>query len=177
MPYFKNYPVPARLHMEPSPFSTGNPCFNKYKPGTGGALYDSGTRLGSNYWTPMHGGTDCYGANGDNIYPCMGGTVYAVDDVWGRDYGRHQVLIRHVIDQTSGPDLIRFSFYAHMSARYCNEGEKVTEHFHIGELDSSGYTTGPHLHFAWQASPKFKQQVIDAGAKHLPEIISWLRAA
>jgi murein DD-endopeptidase MepM/ murein hydrolase activator NlpD len=37
--------------------------------------------------------------------------------------------------------------YAHMNAIYVQEGQQVGQADQIGEMGSTGYSTGPHLHF------------------------------
>jgi murein DD-endopeptidase MepM/ murein hydrolase activator NlpD len=38
--------------------------------------------------------------------------------------------------------------YAHLSQVSVKQGDRVTQGIKIGEVGSTGYSTGPHLHFA-----------------------------
>ena len=40
------------------------------------------------------------------------------------------------------------TMYAHLSATSVNQGDHVSQGSKIGEVGSTGYSTGPHLHFA-----------------------------
>jgi len=41
----------------------------------------------------------------------------------------------------------RYTLYAHMSERHCKVDDKVSQGDTIGLVGSTGYSTGPHIHF------------------------------
>ena len=88
----------------------------------------------------FHTGIDIANANGqirDPIHPAMDGTViYAGEIFWG--YGKH-VIVDHGNNVTT--------VYAHLNRIYVYEGQKVTITDVIGTMGSTGWSTGPHLHF------------------------------
>jgi murein DD-endopeptidase MepM/ murein hydrolase activator NlpD len=74
---------------------------------------------------------------GDKVSPFMEGTVtYAGEIFWG--YGKH-VIIDHGDNITS--------LYAHLNRITVFEGQQVKITDSIGEMGSTGWSTGPHLHF------------------------------
>jgi murein DD-endopeptidase MepM/ murein hydrolase activator NlpD len=86
----------------------------------------------------FHTGVD-YSLNmGIPLRAVADGTVRSSqDDPWG--FGLLTIL------EHSGGLL---SFYAHQSATYVAQGAKVRQGDHIGDVGSSGNSTGPHLHYA-----------------------------
>lgn len=77
------------------------------------------------------------GIIGDPIHPFMDGTViYAGEIFWG--YGKH-IIIDH------GNNIS--SLYGHLDKIYVYVGEKVTINDVIGKEGSTGWSTGPHVHF------------------------------
>ena len=67
----------------------------------------------------------------------MDGTViYAKEIFWG--YGKH-IIIDHGDNITS--------LYGHLDKIYVVNGQKVTINDVIGKEGSTGWSTGPHLHF------------------------------
>lgn len=90
-------------------------------------------------WGTNHNGMDISGSNvyGADIVASDGGTVtFASEDNSG--YGKHIV-----IDHGNGFE----THYAHCSALYVYEGEQVYAGQVIAAVGSTGYSTGPHLHF------------------------------
>jgi murein DD-endopeptidase MepM/ murein hydrolase activator NlpD len=84
-----------------------------------------------------HKGLDIEGYVGGSIVAAAGGTV--VLTAWD-DYG----LGYHVIiDHGNGIQTI----YAHLSDIWVSQGQYVSQGEAIGALGSTGYSTGPHLHF------------------------------
>ena len=85
----------------------------------------------------LHTGIDIAGKIGDNVSPFMDGTVtYAGQTSTG--YGKH-MIIDHGNNVTS--------LYGHLDKILVYKGEKVTINDVIGKMGSTGWSTGPHLHF------------------------------
>lgn len=85
----------------------------------------------------FHTGIDIANNPGTSITPFMEGeVVYAGEIFWG--YGKH-IIIDH-------GDNIR-SIYAHLDKIYVFEGQEVDIGNEIGRMGSTGWSTGPHLHF------------------------------
>lgn len=81
------------------------------------------------------------GINGTNIYASKGGTVITAKDNYipGYSYGKYVV-----IDHGNGYSTL----YAHCSAIYVSVGQVVKQGDVIAVVGSTGWSTGPHLHFA-----------------------------
>jgi murein DD-endopeptidase MepM/ murein hydrolase activator NlpD len=85
----------------------------------------------------FHTGIDIANNTGTSITTFMEGEViYAGEIFWG--YGKH-IIIDH-------GDNIR-SIYAHLDKIYVFEGQRVKIGDEIGRMGSTGWSTGPHLHF------------------------------
>jgi len=85
----------------------------------------------------FHTGIDVANSQGTPITPFMQGeVVYAGEIFWG--YGKH-IIINH-------GDNIR-SIYAHLDKIFVFKGQKVNIGDEIGRMGSTGWSTGPHLHF------------------------------
>ena len=90
------------------------------------------------YGLPGHEGIDIRAPYGTNIYACAEGEVYLVEDgTHEHNYGR-QVRIRH-------PQGYR-TIYAHLERVLVKVGDKVKPRQLIGRADSTGNSTGNHLH-------------------------------
>ena len=83
----------------------------------------------------FHGGVDISGDAGDPIYAFASGTVEYVGE--DDSYGLYLQL-----DHGNGVK----SFYAHCDEVCVKKGQEVALGEQIGEVGSSGRTTGPHLH-------------------------------
>lgn len=90
--------------------------------------------------TDFHDGLDVDngGAPGDPIIACDGGSVYQAGFVQSAG-GAGIVRIRHADGWTTG--------YAHMNSILVKVGQTVSKGQQIGTLGSTGWVTGPHLHF------------------------------
>jgi len=93
-------------------------------------------------WHPVlggyrtHYGIDIGASYGTNIYAADSGTVEI--STYSSSYGNY-VLINH-----GGGNA---TLYAHMSTRYVEVGQSVSQGEVIGLIGSTGISTGPHLHF------------------------------
>lgn len=99
------------------------------------------------YYNWRHHGLDIANKTGTPLYAADAGTVEASG--WGRGYG-YQVLIDH-----GGGKKTR---YAHASKLFVKKGSKVTKGQTIAAMGSTGWSTGPHIHF----------EVIINGTKYNP---------
>lgn len=87
------------------------------------------------YWF-LHPALDMRAPVGTPIKPVMAGRVIEVENErWG--YGKHVI-----VDHGNGYQ----SLYAHMSEIQVQEGEVVETGKSLGEVGSTGRSTGPHLH-------------------------------
>lgn len=83
----------------------------------------------------VHYGIDMAAQKGTPVYAATDGTVKVVHSSGG--YGLH-------IIETSGPYKI---YYGHLSKTTVSSGTTVQQGQKIGEVGSTGNSTGPHLHF------------------------------
>lgn len=94
-----------------------------------------------------HNGVDFAAAMGTAVYSSADGVVIGVANsdlaCPGVSFGKY-VLIRH----TNG----LATLYAHLSSQSVSIGETVTSGQKIGLSGNTGYSTGPHLHFAVYAA-------------------------
>lgn len=82
-----------------------------------------------------HTGTDIAATTGTKIVSATDGTVIFKSSKG--DFGKHlKIQIDDVI-----------VLYAHCNKLYVNEGDMIRQGQEIGEVGSTGNTTGPHLHF------------------------------
>ncbi|MGP1587756.1 MAG: peptidoglycan DD-metalloendopeptidase family protein [Treponemataceae bacterium] len=84
----------------------------------------------------FHGGIDMACAIGTPIYSALGGTVIRTG--YNEVYGNFVEIVHHSGYKT---------LYGHMSRITCSRGQYVTTNTKIGEVGSTGISTGPHLHF------------------------------
>lgn len=92
-------------------------------------------------WGTSHNGIDISSGNayGQPIVASDGGTVIvAVHSGWGGGYGHH-VMIDH------GNGYV--TVYGHASSVIVNTGDRVSQGQTIAYIGSTGWSTGPHLHF------------------------------
>lgn len=83
-----------------------------------------------------HSGIDIAGSAGSEVLAADSGTVAVA--TYSSSYGNY-VTIYH-----SNGD---YTLYAHMSSLAVSAGQSVTQGDVIGYVGSTGWTTGPHLHF------------------------------
>lgn len=83
-----------------------------------------------------HSGADLVAPTGTPVYPIMPGKVKE-SNAWHFGFGKH-VIIEH----ESGYQ----STYAHLSKIEVKPGQEVALATKLGEVGSTGLSTGPHLH-------------------------------
>lgn len=83
-----------------------------------------------------HPGMDLHASYGDPIHACLAGTVVSAG--WLGGYGNATI-----IDHGGG----MATLYGHQSQIAVTEGQHVNAGDVIGNIGSTGYSTGPHLHF------------------------------
>jgi murein DD-endopeptidase MepM/ murein hydrolase activator NlpD len=92
----------------------------------------------------MHTGVDYAMPEGSNIYAVMDGTVKEAGVLHD---GCKYVLIQHKDGYTTG--------YYHCSSIDCKAGDEVLAGDVIAKVGSTGYATGPHLHFEYRKDGKY----------------------
>lgn len=83
-------------------------------------------------------GIDVANTIGTPIRASAEGTVILSQDGWNGGYGSY-IKVRH-------PNGV-ITLYAHLNRRHVQVGDTVTKGQHIGNMGSTGRSTGPHLHF------------------------------
>lgn len=111
-----------------------------------------------NYSLGYHTGVDFSAPQGTPVKAVAAGTVVASDS--SGSYGIN-VKIKHS-DGT-------YSFYAHLSAKTVFPGQQVAAGRMIGNVGSTGNSSGPHLHLEIRTSASF-------GPGNFLDPIAWLRA-
>ncbi len=100
--------------------------------------FGANPRIYRRWGLPGHEGVDIRAYTNSNIYACADGTVYEIwPHAWGHPYGIH-VRLQHV-------DGYR-TIYAHLKKILVSVGETVKAGQLIAKSDSTGNSTGPHLH-------------------------------
>ena len=84
----------------------------------------------------FHGGVDFRGKIGDAVAATAGGVVEKAS--YANGYGKH-VIIKHRKGYKT--------LYGHLSSIAVTRGQKVAAGEKIGEVGSTGRSTGPHLHY------------------------------
>ncbi|MBR4878734.1 MAG: peptidoglycan DD-metalloendopeptidase family protein [Clostridia bacterium] len=87
-------------------------------------------------YNKLHTGTDVGAPKGAKIVAMNAGTV--ITSTYNSSYGNY-VMVDH------GGKVV--TLYAHMSSRSVKKGDVVKKGQQLGLVGSTGYSTGPHLHF------------------------------
>lgn len=131
-------PAPARPRPLPQYLANGagsSPAFSA--PSGGTFIWPTQSRGISQYFAWYHPGLDLPNPTEPPVYASDGGTiVYAGWDSTG--YGN-----RVDVDHGNG----YLTRYAHLSNIYVTSGQSVSRGQSIGQMGSTGRSTGPHLHF------------------------------
>ncbi|WP_009545149.1 peptidoglycan DD-metalloendopeptidase family protein [Crocosphaera subtropica] len=101
----------------------------------------------------MHNGTDFGAPLGTPVLAAYPGEVSHAD--WSGGYGL-MVVLRHL-------EGTQESRYAHLADIFVQPGEWVEQGTVIGRVGSTGYSTGPHLHFEWRHLTEQGWVAVDAG--------------
>ena len=101
----------------------------------------------------FHNGTDIGAPMGTPVLASYEGEVAAAD--WAGGYGL-MITLRHL-------DGTQESRYAHLSEIFVQPGQRVEKGQVIGRVGSTGYSTGPHLHFEWRHQTEDGWVAVDAG--------------
>jgi murein DD-endopeptidase MepM/ murein hydrolase activator NlpD len=105
-----------------------------------GYIWPAAGLLTSGYgwrWGRMHQGIDIAADIGTPIHAAADGVIEFAG--WNSGGYGNMVEIRH-----SDGSMTR---YAHMNAIHVQVGQQVDQGEQLGEMGSTGYSTGPHLHF------------------------------
>lgn len=102
----------------------------------------------------FHAGTDIAAPTGTPVLAVAPGEVATADYLGG--YGL-TVILRH-------EEGTQESRYAHLSEIFVQPGESVDQGNVIGLVGSTGFSTGPHLHFEWRHQTTDGWVAVDAGA-------------
>ena len=105
-------------------------------------------------WYTFHNGVDFGGPTGTPIFSVEDGKVIADGDSGKYAYGKW-IAIEHEIN---GKKLV--TLYGHLSKKRAKKGDSVSQGQKIGDMGSTGYSTGPHLHFSVFSSSSF--EVVDS---------------
>lgn len=111
-----------------------------------------------------HNGLDIGAPIGTPVFAADDGVVMAVDDNdrsrWNKyQYGKY-ALIRH-------PNSLA-TLYAHLSRQVVSKGMEVKRGDLIGYSGSTGYATGPHLHFGAYWAPSIVMKAFPPAAGFVP---------
>ncbi|MDR0859006.1 MAG: peptidoglycan DD-metalloendopeptidase family protein [Oscillospiraceae bacterium] len=108
----------------------------------------------------MHRGLDISAPFGTTIIASDTGTVIEAD--WSGQYG-NLVVIEH--------DNGDITYYGHMQKILCEVGDYVVQGEQIGEMGSTGNSTGPHVHFEYRPGGGAPVDPEDVLVAELPEAV------
>ena len=133
--------VPWAPHSGASKISSQCTIPASHAYGTGGFIWPSAAHyLSGNDYGPSHLGIDIAGDLGDPVWASDSGVVVWAGAMSG-GYG-NVIIIEH--------DTAAHTYetvYAHLSAILVHCGQSVSQGQSIGQIGSTGNSTGPHLHF------------------------------
>ena len=105
--------------------------------GSAKLIWPTTTRRVSQYYSWRHTALDIDGGFGDIIWSSGDGVVTRVQYLT-RDYGYHVI-----VDHGNGVQTL----YAHFQKIYVTQGQAVKQGESLGEMGSTGRSTGSHLHY------------------------------
>lgn len=98
----------------------------------------------------MHGGLDLSGKTGDPVYAVLAGVVvehFLIPGWYNGKYYRGHNIMGGMITIKHEKGL--YSVYGHLSASYVKEDDRIEMGQLLGLVGNTGYSTGPHLHWAF----------------------------
>lgn len=101
-----------------------------------GFVWPTTTKHMSQYFKGGHTGIDIDNRSRPSIFAAQSGTIEFAG--WLGGYG-NLIIINHGAGLTT--------YYAHLEKFYASPGQKVAKGAAIGKMGSTGYSTGPHVHF------------------------------
>lgn len=109
--------------------------------------YSISSPYGPRSFDGFHTGTDIAGKGiyGKNVIAANDGKVTFINTTGKGPYGNY-VMVSH------GGGIV--TLYAHLSSFSCSFGQIVTKGDVIGHIGSTGFSTGPHLHFEVRVNGK-----------------------
>lgn len=123
--------IPQYIAQGPS-----SPTFSA--PGGGGFVWPTSTTGISQYFAWYHPGIDMPHPGSPGVVASDGGTVIVAG--WPDNYGYGN---RVIVDHGNGYQTL----YAHLSNIYVSSGQKVSRGQAVGQMGTTGRSTGIHLHF------------------------------
>lgn len=120
-----------------TPISTAQHCFIPPVYGSISSYFGMRDLNGDGIVESGHKGVDIPAPYGTPIYASMSGTVIEAGST-GTSYG-NAVKILH-------PNGL-YTYYAHLAAVTVQPGQVVSQNQMIGSVGTSGYVTGPHVHY------------------------------
>lgn len=128
--------------------------------GGSGSITQHFGEISSLYRGRPHNGLDIGAPLGTPVYAATDGQILAVDYNGSRlQYGRY-VLIKHPNNLTT--------LYAHLSRQIVSTGQSVKRGQIIGYVGSTGYATGPHLHFGVYWGPSISLKYLPPASGLVP---------
>lgn len=130
--------APAKTKPQPQYIAQGpvSPSFSA--PGGGNFSWPTTTSGISQYFAWYHPGVDLPNRSAPPVVASDGGTVIVAG--WPDNYGYGN---RVVVDHGNGYQTL----YAHLSNIYVSVGQQVSKGQTVGQMGSTGRSTGTHLHF------------------------------
>lgn len=146
-PAFIPPPVASRNRLSPVPLSAYNESGreSQVEGATGTFGWPMTSRSLSQYFSRYHLGVDITSPVGTPVYASDGGVILRAG-WWQGGFG-NAVKIDHGNGYTTA--------YAHMSRILVSVGQRVNKGQIIGEVGSTGHSTGPHTHFVVQKDGKY----------------------
>lgn len=130
--------TPARSRIQPQYIAQGPQSPTFQAPGGGNFIWPSVSQGISQYFAWYHPGVDLPNRLAPPVVAADGGVIIVAGWPDGFGYGN-----RVMIDHENGYQTL----YAHLSNIYVSVGDKVSRGQTIGQMGSTGRSTGTHLHF------------------------------